>query len=174
MLVVLTALTGAEHESAVRELGMIPVQFFLGNEMDGSIVFIEVQWHFLDFFFNPSQICTFFGYDIAKAGMLLTGGQLRHFSGTDSSDGFFHGDRVLLGILYTLNPADCVGVALADTFAPEGIGFAFRQNAGSVQAVQGEKTWIPSAGYQIEVVVRFGNGIDFLELLRDLGVGLLC
>ena len=107
---------------------MISLQLFLCDEMYRGIIVCKIVRHGLDLFFDLCKICALFGNNEALSRMLLPGGQFRIFDASDRIEGLRYLNGILSGILYTLNPANRIGMTLTDALAPEGIILSFRQN----------------------------------------------
>ena len=100
---------------------MISLQFFLSDEMYSSIIICKIVGHGLDLLFDLCLVCALFRYHKALSGMLLSGGQNRILTVSDSFQCGLYGNGILLGILDTGDTTDGIGMSLADTLTPEGI-----------------------------------------------------
>ena len=83
--------------------------------MYGGIIICKIVRHGLDLLFDLCLVCAHFCYDETLSGVLLSGGQYRIFTVSDSFQCGFYGNGILLGILNTGDTADCVGMSLTDT-----------------------------------------------------------
>ena len=59
---------------------------------------------------------------------------------------------------------------LGDPTAPEGIGFALREDAFSKDPLEREHTWVPAAGDKSSSASFFGNLVYIGKVLWDAGV----
>ena len=100
---------------------MISLQLFLRDEMYRGIIIRKIVGHGLDLLFDLCLVSALFCYHETLSGVLLSGGQYRIFTVSDSFQCGFYGNGILLGILDTGNPADGIGMSLADTLPPESI-----------------------------------------------------
>ena len=85
------------------------------------IIIGEIVRHGLDLFFDLCKICALFGNNKALSRMLLSGGQHRILTVSDSFQCGLYGNGILLGILDTGDTTNGIGMSLADTLTPEGI-----------------------------------------------------
>ena len=86
-----------------------------------GIIIRKVVGHGLNLLFNLCLVSTLFCYYKTLSGVLLSGGQYRIFTVSDSFQCSFYGNGILLGILDTGNTADSIGMSLADPLPPESI-----------------------------------------------------
>ena len=167
----LSGLAGVNDAAAMGQTAVLLLHLLGGNEGHSGVIVREIVGHGLDFLLDAGLVGALSGDDVALAGVLLAGGQLRILAGAHAGDRFRYRHSVLAGIHHALDPADGVGVALAHAAAPEGIGFAARQDGGGVEAVQGEHARIPAAGNETKLARGGCSLVDIGEVLRDVGVG---
>ena len=89
--------------------------------MHSGIIIRKIVGHGLDLLFNLCLVSTLLSYHETLSGVLLSGGQYRIFTVSDSFQCGFYGNGILLGILNTGDTADCVRMSLTDTLAPESV-----------------------------------------------------
>ena len=100
--------------------------------MYGCVIIRKVIGHGLNLLFNPGQVRPFLGYYKTLPGMFLPGGQLGGSAALDSLHRLRYRNRILPCVFHPADPADGVGMALADAFAPEGIILAFRKDHAGI------------------------------------------
>ena len=157
----------ANHTATMRQPLVIFVQFFLTDEMHRRIVIGKIIRHGLDFLLHLGSIRTIFQHHIAFTRMLFPRGKLRIFTSTHSSQSLFHRHRVLAGIGYTLNAADCIRMPLRNAAAPERIIPAVRQNRIAVHAGQREQPRVPAHRNNTHMAIFLGGLIHICKMLRN-------
>ena len=141
------------------------------DKMHGGVIIRKIVGHFLDLALNAGEICALLRNDKYFAGVLFTGGQRGILTGAHGFQRGGNGHGVLACILNAFDAAHCVRVALADAAAPEGIVLAVRQDAGGIQAVEGEHAGIPAAGDDADFTGLFRGGIYVCKMRRDACMG---
>ena len=168
VLFVPAGLAAAEYETAVRETVVVAFQFFFSNKMNRRVIIREVVRHGLDLVLDLCQIRALFCHNKALSGVFFTGGQLWAAAASDCLQCTLNWDCVLSGILDALDPADRIGMSLADALAPKRIIFALRQAGSCIETVQGEHTRIPANGNDTDLAGFLCGLIDCCEMLRNL------
>ena len=135
VLAVPAGLTAAQHKAAVRDTAVLLVQFFLADEMYCGIVIREIVRHGLDLFLYLCGVCSFLQDNKALSGMFLTGGELRILSVSHCVKSSLHRNGVLFRIFDAFHSPDSVRMSLADTFSPESIVIAFRQDSVGIETI---------------------------------------
>ena len=172
VLFVPAGLTAAEYETTVRETVVIAFQFFFGDEMNRCVIIRKVVRHGLDLILDLCLIRSLFCHNKALSGVFFAGGQLWAAAASDCLQCTFNWDCVLSGILDALDPADRIGMSLADALAPECIIFALRQACSCIETVQGEHTRIPANGDDANLSGFLCGLIDCCEMLWNLCMGI--
>ena len=103
--------------------------------MNGRIVIREVIRHGLDLLLNAGKIRALLRYHKALPGMLLSGCQIRILSVSHCTQSLRNRDRILLRILHSVDPADCIRMSLADTLSPERIILSIGPDRIRIEAV---------------------------------------
>ena len=164
--------TAPDDKAAVGKSGVVPLHLFFRNEMDGRVIIREIIGHGLDLFLNPGQVCPLFRHDKAFSGVHVTGLKYRIFSLPDLLNRRLYRNGILSGVFDPADPADRVGMSLADAPAPEGIIGAFRQTGCRDHTVQGEHTGIPAHGNNADLTAFTGCRVDRGKMLRNPGMGI--
>lgn len=162
---------GVDHKAPVGDAAVVPLQLLLGDKVDGGVIVGKIVGHGDDLPLNAGQVGPLLRHYKALPGVLLAGGQLRRAPRPDSLQGLGHGDGVLPGVLHPVDPADGVGVPLADPLPPEGVALPLGQDGLGQQAVQGEHPRVPAHGNGRHLAAGLGRGVHLRKMLGDVGVG---
>ena len=103
--------------------------------MYGRIIICEVVRHRLDLFLYFCSVCTFLKDNKALSCVLLSCGQYRIFSVSYCLERSLYRNCVLFSVFYAFDPADGIGMSLADALAPERIVMAVWQDRVRIHAV---------------------------------------
>ncbi len=183
----LAGVAAANHETAMGHALMITAQLVFADEVDGSVVVGEVVRHADDGLLHRRRIGTFGQHHEAFTGVLLACAQLGTRTAAHALDRLGRRQCVLHARLHPGNPAHGIGMTLAQSLAPEGVGHAIGQQRFAVQPIDGEHARVPADGDQRCLAVRpcrlvyggevFGNprmgieavhGIEHRRQLRPL------
>ncbi len=163
----------SHDKAAVSHMGVILCQFLRRNENNARFIIGEIVGHGLDIPANPILVGPRFRDHVTVAAVFVLRGKLRFFASPDLFDGFLDGDGVLSGIDDSRNPPDGVGVPLADARTPKRVTFARRKNRFFDHPQYGKQSRVPSGGYDGRFTRSDGRPIDCLEIIRNLGVGVV-
>ena len=135
ILLIPSGLSVSDHETAMRERGMVALHLFLADEMNRCIIVGEVVRHRYDLFFDTRKISTLFSNNIALSCVFLSRCELRSLAISDSLQHALNRDCILSCVLHAINAADRVRMSLAYAFAPECIVFTIRENCVCVYTI---------------------------------------
>ena len=114
--------------------------------MDSGIVFIKIIGHGDDIVGNLRCIRAVFQDNKTLTQMFLAGGVILCGAPANFFHHGFYRDGILFTVFHAFYAANGIRMPLADALAPKRIGFALRQNAVHIQAVEGEQAGIPTDG----------------------------
>ena len=117
------------------DAAVIALQLLHGDEVHGGIVIGKVVGHGFDLVFHAGGISTVLEHHKTLAGVLLAGGKLRAAAGAHGIQRGVDGNGVLARVSHALDAADSVGMALADSLAPEGVILSGGQHGAGIHAV---------------------------------------
>ncbi len=151
---------------------MIGTHFLHGDELHGGVVIGKIIGHGLNSVLDGCLVGTLLGHHIAITGVLFPGSQIGGLAAANPIHGLRHRNRVLPAVQNAGNPANRVGMALADALAPEGIVLALGQDGGGIQPVHREQTRIPAHRDERNVTAFGCRPIHRREMGRNRRMGI--
>ena len=112
----------------MRKSHVISCHLFLADEVDCSVIWLEVIRHSLYGLFDLGLVGAFLGYDVYLSEVHLALCKFRMLPCSYSVEGLFNWHSILPCVGYSLDASYSVGMSLAHATAPESVACTLRKS----------------------------------------------